>query len=244
MKESTTANVQESKIKALVFGPTGSGKTSTALTLKPETTLIISAESGLLPLAGKPFTVWEIEQFSEMMEVVYMRLLDPEMQKKFKVIFVDSLTEINELAKDRILTVDRPGLKKDIGKVYEELLMLQDYQLLSTKLIGMIRAFRDLPYHIIFTCMEAQSKNEKTGEVFVTPSVNGKLAMNLGGYFDEVFRMKVKQIGDKMEYYFVTGLTEGAIGKDRSGALNLYEPASWSVVFKKIFNKFDIKEGK
>jgi phage nucleotide-binding protein len=240
MKETTTANVQEFFLKALIFGATGKGKTSTAKTLDTEHTLIISAESGLLPLAGKKFTVWNIESWDDMAEV-YRRLTADDMKAKFKTIFIDSLTEINELAKDRIVKKDRPGLGKEVGKVYDDLMTQQDYQLLQTRMLRMVRAFRDLPYHVIFTCLESQTKDEKTGEIFIAPSVNGKLALNIGGYFDFVFRMITKQDGDKLDYYFVTGSTEQAVGKDRSGMLGLYEPASWSVVFKKVLGK---KEGK
>jgi hypothetical protein len=243
MKETNTTNVQDFKIKALLYGLSGRGKTSTALTLKPETTLVLSAESGLLPLAGKNYTVWEIESWDDM-GAAFKRLDSEEYRGKFKVVFIDSLTEINELSKEKIVKTDRPNLGKDIGKVYDDLMTQQDYQLLSTRMTRMIRAFRDLPYHVIFTCLEAQTKDERTGEVFITPSINGKLAVNIAAYFDEVFRMVTKEDGDKLDYFFVTGAVEKAIAKDRSGALALYEPASWLTVFKKIFKKFDIKEGK
>jgi len=244
MKEGTTNNVQDFKIKALLYGLSGRGKTSTALTLKPETTLVISAESGLLPLAGKPYTVWEIESWDDMM-AAFKRLDSDECKGKFKVIFIDSLTEINELAKEKIVKIDRPNLKgPDIGKVYDDLMTMQDYGLLSTRMTRMIRAFRDLPYHIIVTCLEAQTKDERTGEVTVAPSVNGKLSINIAGYYDEVFRMVTKEDGDKLDYFFVTGAVEKAIAKDRSGALALYEPASWKTVFGKIFKKFGNKEEK
>jgi hypothetical protein len=235
--------VQDFYIKALLYGLSGRGKTSTALTLKPETTLVISSESGLLPLAGKNYTVWEMETYDDMM-TAYNRLNSEELKGKYKVVFIDSLTEVNELAKEKIVKVDRPNLGKDLGKVYDDLMTQQDYQLLSTRMTRLIRAFRDLPYHVIFTCLESQTKDERTGEVFITPSINGKLALNIGGYFDEVFRMVTKENGDKLDYYFVTGAVEKAIAKDRSGALALYEPASWAVVFKKIFAKFGNKEGK
>jgi hypothetical protein len=244
MKETTTTNVQAFYVKALLYGLSGKGKTSTALTLKPETTLILSAESGLLPLAGKPFTVWEIETYDDMM-AAYKRLLEPENQEKYKVIFIDSLTEINELAKEKIVKIDRPNLKgPDIGKVYDDLMTMQDYGLLSTRMTRLIRAFRDLPYHIIVTCLEAQTKDERTGEITMAPSVNGKLSINIAGYYDEVFRMVTKEDGDKLDRFFVTCSMEKAIGKDRSGALAPYEQASWAVVFKKIFAKFKIKEEK
>ena len=243
MRETNTSQVQEAKIKALLYGKSGTGKTYSVLSLKPETTLILSAESGLLSLAGKSFTVWEIEAYDDMMEA-FKKLQSPECQKQFKVIFIDSLTEINELAKEKIVKVDRPGLGKDLGKVYDDLMTMQDYQLLQTRMTRMIRAFRDLPYHVIFTCLEDNVKDERTGAISVVPSINGKLASNVAAYFDEVFRMTTKDDKDKVDYFFVTAKMENAIGKDRSGALKTFEEASWSVVFNKIFKKFKAKEEK
>jgi len=243
MKETNTSQLQDAKIKALLYGKSGTGKTSTALTLKPSTTLILSAESGLLPLAGKDYAVWEIESFDDMGES-YKRLLNPELQSKFKVIFVDSLSEINELCKEKIVKIDRPGLGKDLGKSYDDLLQMQDYQLLQVRMTRMIRAFRDLPFHIIFTALEDNIKDERTGEIQVVPSINGKLATNVAGFFDEVFRQSTKEIDGKLQYLFTTGKVEKAIAKDRSGALNLYEEASWKTVFEKIFKKFKVKEEK
>lgn len=243
MKETNTTNVQEAKIKALLYGKSGTGKTYTATTLKPETTLILSAESGLLPLAGKAFTVWEMESYDDMLEA-YKRLLATELQKQFKVVFIDSLTEINELAKEKIVKVDRPGLGKDLGKVYDDLMTMQDYQLLQTRMTRMIRAYRDLPYHVIFTCLEDNVKDERTGEITVVPSINGKLSTNVAGYFDEVFRLVTKDADNKIDRFFITGKMERAIGKDRSGALELREEPSWTVVFNKIFKKFKVKEEK
>lgn len=243
MKESTTLDVKEQKIKALLYGKSGTGKTYSALTLKPETTLVLSAESGLLSLSGQPFTVWTIEEFDDMM-AAYQRLQTAECQAQFKVVFIDSLSEINELCKDKIIKIDRPNTGKDTGKVYTDLLTLPDYQLLQTRMIRMVRAFRDLPYHVIFTALEDSQKNERTGEISVVPSINGKLATNIAGYFDEVFHLVVKDDGDKVDRFFVTGHMEGAIAKDRSGSLELFEQPSWTVVFNKIFKKYKIKEAK
>jgi phage nucleotide-binding protein len=243
MKETNTNQLQGAKIKALLYGKSGTGKTSTALTLKPETTLILSAESGLLPLAGKPFTVWEMETFSDL-GASYKRLLTPKVQKQFKVVFIDSLTEINELAKEKIVKVDRPKLGKDLGKVYDDLMTMQDYQLLQTRMTRMIRAYRDLPFHVIITCLEDNIKDERTGAISVVPSINGKLATNVAAYFDEVFRMVTKDSKDQVDYFFITAKMENAIAKDRSGALKPFEEASWKTVFQKIFKKFKVKEEK
>lgn len=241
MKVTNTNAPNDMKVKALLSGSPGRGKTFSARSLNQKTTLIISAEAGLLSLAGTEFDVWVIESWEELQEV-YKNLLLPENIAKYKVVFVDSLTEINEKAKEHIVKKLRPGLGKDIGKVYDELMTMQDYGLLQTMMTRFIRSMRDLPYHMIFTCLEDQNKDESTGKIMFAPSLNGKLAINIAGFFDEVFRMVVKEEDGKLNRYFITNHVENSLAKDRSGSLDIYEPANWSAVFKKIFAKFGKKE--
>ena len=243
MKESNTTGLQDAKIKALLYGKSKTGKTSSALTLKPETTLILSAESGLLPLASKNFTVWEIENFEDMI-TAYKRLQEPEMQKKFKVIFIDSLTEVNELCKEQILRGSRPVESKEPVKVTKEMMTQPNWGILLVRMVGLVRKFRDLPYHVIFTALEDNVKDELMGGISFIPSLNGKFATNVPGFFDEVFRMVTKEEEGKMVRYFYTAKAENTITGDRSGALDDYEKPSWAVVFKKIFDKFKVREEK
>lgn len=242
MKLLQTDAIDILNIKALVYGKSGVGKTFSALTLNEKKTLIISAESGLLPLRGKKFDVWEPEVWTEMLEI-YQELLKAENIKKYDNVFIDSLTELNEMLKEQIVKKDRPALGKDLGKVYDDLMTMQDWNLLGVRLSRFIRMYRDLPYNVIFTALEDVHKNEQTGAETFTPSINGKLALNLAGYFDEVFRLLTKEEEDgKITRYFLTDKTERSIAKDRSGSLEKFEGADWKVIFNKI--KSIVKEKK
>lgn len=235
MKVKSTKNLELLKIKALIYGQSGVGKTYSALTLDPKRTLIISAESGLLSLRGKEFEVWELESWGDLMEA-YKQLILPENVKKYDTIFIDSLTEIDELGKEQIVKQDRPNLKgKDIGKVYDDMMTLQDYGLLATRMTRFIRAYRDLEYNIIFTSLELEKKNDVTGAITLVPSISGKLSLNLAGYFDEVFNMITKKEPEnKVGRYFITANIEKTIAKDRSGALDLMEAPDWTKIINKI----------
>jgi hypothetical protein len=166
------------------------------------------------------------------------------MIKKYKVIFIDSLTEINELCKEQILRGSRAATDKEPVKVTKEMMTQPDWGILLVRMVGLVRKFRDLPYHVIFTALEDNFKDEMTGGVSFIPSLNGKFATNVPGFFDEVFRMVTKEDNNKLSRYFFTAKTEQTICGDRSGALETYEQPSWAVVFKKIFNKFKVKEEK
>jgi len=233
MKKTSTEDLRILKIKAIIYGKAGVGKTYTARSLDSKKTLIISAESGLLPLRGMKFEVWEPESWNEMGHIL-LELKKPENENRFDNVFIDSLTELNEMAKEQIVKKDRPALGKDLGKVYDDLMTQQDWGLLATRMTRFIRAYRDLSYNVIFTCLEDTHKNDMTGELTFTPSINGKLALNINGYFDEVFRLLTREEDDKINRYFLTAKTEKSIAKDRSGALNRFEHADWKTVFGKI----------
>jgi len=222
-------------INCIVYGGSGTGKTSSAKTLPTEKTLILSTEKGLLPLAGHDFQFVPIKSWNDLLNT-YKELLEAENQDKYRVLFIDSLNELNDLCKEHIIKVERPQKKIEIGKVYDDLLTQQDYSLLDTKMRRMIRLFRDLPYHQIFTCGEDDKKDEETGYIKSLPALNGKLQYQLGGYFDEIFRLitKEEEKGKPHARYLLTSKTEKTITKDRSGALEFYEPADWSLIFGKI----------
>lgn len=243
MRVTSTKAADSRLCKIVVVGPTGAGKTSLAKTLPPDKTLIISNERGLLPLAGHDFTVWTIDSWDDL-QTAYQELLKPEIREKFKVVFVDSLTEMNELCKDHIIKKERPGKKIEIGKVYDDLLTMQDYQLLDTKMRRMIRSFRDLDMHVVFTCLEDERKDEQTGFITFVPALNGKLAFQLGAYFDEIFRLITQEVekGKPHARYLNTGKTDKNTCKDRSGALEFMEEPDLSAIFGKILAKFETKK--
>jgi len=244
MKVKSTKDLELFRVKAIIYGMSGVGKTFSASTLDPKKTLILSAESGLISLRGRDIDVWEIEKWADMMEA-YKQLILPENIEKYDTVFIDSLTEIDELAKEQIVKQDRPNLKgKDIGKIYDDMMTQQDYGLLATRMTRFIRAYRDLDYNIIVTALELDRKNDITGEVKLVPSISGKLSLNLSGYFDEVFHMITKREPDnKVGRYFITANIENTVAKDSAGALDLMEIPDWNVIYKKIKSS-KIKGGK
>lgn len=234
MKTISTKDVATMTLKSLIYGPPGIGKTSTALTLSPKTTLIVSNEGGLLPLTGKDFFGIEIEHWKDLTQL-WKDLQTDEYKKKYDTIFVDNLSEIGETCKAFIADEKRPAVRGKVDKIYEEQLDIKDWSLYSELMKRFIRMYRDLPYNLIFTCWEDTIQDDQTGAIMHAPLLAGKkLATSLPGYFDEVFRMVIKGEGAETERYFLTEHTNRSIAKDRSGKLDRLEKPSWETVMQKI----------
>ena len=236
MKIQTTNSVAENKIKCVVNGLSGAGKTSLVKTLvrngyRP---LVLSFESGLLSLAGSGIDfidgtrddsgalIPKELRLARLMEI-YRHILTKEVREKYDTIYPDSLTEICQCMFD-MLRKEYPD-RKDNLVLYGEL---------GQKMRDLIKAFRDVPdYHVVFTCLSKIEKDE-SGKRYVGFDLIGSIADKLPQFFDEVFYLQVAQDGGRE---LLCNNTTSVITKDRAGKLSSTEPADLGLVFNKILGK-------
>jgi len=238
MNISSTKDVGIGALKFLIFGESGAGKTTLAKTIN-EPTLVISAEAGLLSLRGASLDVVDIslddagqvipqEKRIARLGEVYQYLLTEEARKKYKTIFIDSLSEINQnlLVQLNLEFSDA----KDTLKMYGEL---------AKKMRSLIKSFRDLPfYNVIFTALSEADKDE-AGNRYIGPQLVGKLSSQVGAFFDECFYIHCDH--DTGERVLITGKSDKLLAKDRSGRLDKNEPANLGLIMDKINNKKESK---
>jgi phage nucleotide-binding protein len=233
MKIRSTKDSKATTVKALVYGPAGIGKTTLAGTLKSRT-LIISAESGLLSLQNKEIDVIDLslddndkplpksERIAKLRKI-YQWLTTDEVMKKYKAVFIDSLTEINMNMLEYLQT-QFPD-RKDSLVMYGEL---------SKNMRALITLFRDLPhYDVIFTAL-AETEKDENGFRFQTVQLVGSFASRITGYFDEVFYMTHSLDGERV---LLTQKTDRIIAKDRSGKLSTEEKPDLGIVLEKILSE-------
>lgn len=234
MRIQSTKSSGNDQVKMLIFGESGSGKTHLAKTLK-EPTIIISAESGLLTLKDSSIDVIDVskddngsllpkEKRIERLAEAHTYLTTKEAQAKYKVVFVDSVSEISQLMLDK-LRVEYPS-KSDVLKMYGENLAM---------MVSLIKAFRDLPhYSVILTALSGVDKDEN-GQRYIGVDLIGKISTKIQQYLDEVFYLEVITQADGTRVReLITGKTEKLMCKDRSGELAFREPADLGLIFSKI----------
>ena len=230
LKIKKTSEIAQRRFIALVVGMSGVGKTSLARTLPEphEKILIISAEAGLLCLKGTEIDVIEIDPNSpsKSLEEIYDALQTDEFKKKYKYIFIDSLTEIGQLIVAELKRDAHYGLAKNA---------LQLWGKFNDIMTMVIKSYRDMPdYSVVFTCLSAQEKDGlEMVDVFNLPG--SQLKSNLKAFFDLVLHYNVftDEQGTKHRK-LITDVTESALAKDRSGSLESYEDADLSVIINKV----------
>lgn len=233
MKVNTTKNYGIDKLKMLIYGESGVGKTTLARTLD-ESVLIISAEGGLLSLKDSEIDVIDIttddegviipeERRLQRLGAVYKFICEPEQIEKYRWIFIDSLTEISQ------------ALIAQLGKEFPERKdSLVMYGENSKRLKSLIKSFRDMPhYNIVFTALPSLDKDEN-GSRYQGVSVIGKVGEMIPAFFDEVFYLAVHEKDGKEKRVLHCGKEERLVSKDRSGILGKYEEPNLGMIAKKI----------
>ena len=183
------------RFTAMVIGPAGIGKTSLIKTIpNDEKVCVLSAEAGLLCIrdlvrSGK-VEGYEISSFAEMSEAYNLLVQNDEMKKRYKWVFIDSLTEISARCVE--------AMKAKYPNKADSFALWGEYNDIMT---GLIKGFRDLKdYNVVFTCLD-QSEKDELNRRFVGAQISGSaLKDRLISYFDEVFYYSFLKAQDGSDY--------------------------------------------
>jgi len=216
-------------LKICVYGQAGAGKTRLAATAE-EPTIIISAEAGLLSLRDLDIPVIEVDSIEDVHEA-YTFIANSDEAKHFRWVCLDSVSEIAEV----VLGVEKAATKDP----------RHAYGALAERMGELLRAFRDLPGRNVYMSAKLErQKDDLTGAMLYTPAMPGqRLGQALPYLFDEVFAMRVEKDPDgNPTRWLQTGADLQYSAKDRSGALDMFEPPSLAAIARKILQPTDRKD--
>lgn len=222
MQITNTKDAATKHIKVLVHGPAGAGKTKLCATTGG-TPIILSAEAGLLSLAGADIDVIEIKSMQDLYEAYEFLSQDT----KYDWVCLDSISEIAEVVLDA-----EKKKTKDPRQAYGEL---------QTIMMGLMRSFRDLPKNIYFSAKQERVKDEVTGGFVHGPMAPGtKIGPAMPYLFDLVLALHTwKDDEGNVQRALQTQKDAQYDAKDRSGKLDMVEPPDLAHILNKIINKGD-----
>lgn len=230
----SSASVADAQ-KTLLYGHHGFGKTTQAKYLQEKygKVFVMSGESGLRalmdvdidyyafnrwglgetfnpndPIPYRPDGTYSIQELRHIVQSTEFKAAG------YKAIVLDSLTEASDLLLKE-LEVKHRGSKNGFEKWGE----------LAAEMLGVVKWFRDLPYHVLVTAL-AKEETDENGRTDYWPMVAGKaITRQLPGIFDNVFcgvrvsetayDEKGRPRGVKVKRWIVTDEYNGWHGKVR-----------------------------
>lgn len=207
-------------VKCVGYGGAGVGKTRLAVTAPRP--IILSAEQGLLSVKKENVPFILIKSMKDL-EEAHKWMTQSAESKKYDTGVLDSISEIAE----QIISEERTK-SKDPRKVYPE------YQM---KMLDIFRDFRDMPQkHIYFIAKEGRNQGPDN-TISAGPSFPGKVLPEAAPYFfDQVFQIVAwtDPATSRTQNALRCRKDLGYEAKDRSGALDLWEPPNLTAMFNKI----------
>lgn len=214
-------NLQDHKghLKVLYYGRQGTGKTTMAASAANQgPVLVIDAEGGLnlraltshgintdqiqlWPGDGTRITTEMLTELHEQLSAI----LEQNPNALYAVVF-DSITEIHHVLRENATAKRVENSRVVVDPDYVD---REDYNRMTTQMRRLIRLYRDLPCHVIFTALE---RTEDSGEI--RPALSPALATDVMGYVDLVARTQMVQ-SEPVARFIPTGTINA---KDRLNA--------------------------
>jgi AAA domain len=202
--------VTQQKLKLLVYGQSGAGKTvfsagapkplfldfdgkvSSAASYysvhAPERLKEISYENMTdLPGQERPF-----RRFSKLLKQLHEQAAAGKLP--YETVVLDSLTLFLDAFMADVIA-ENPGVKRP-----NNVPALQDYQILNLQFKDVMSKLLALPCHVIVIGHITSETNQETGRIYWKPLVPGKLADRLPQIFTEVYRAYVVHQDGKQQY--------------------------------------------
>lgn len=214
-----TGTLGAQSVRMLVYGQAGAGKTSLIPTLPDP--VVLSAEGGLLSIAGSDVPFIEVSSMATLREA-YTWLTQADEARGFQSVALDSISEIAEV----VLSAEKKAAKDP----------RQAYGAMQEQMADLIRAFRDLPgKHVYFSAKLEQSRDEM-GRMLYAPSMPGnKTGQSLPYFFDEVLALRVEKDAEGISQRALMCDSDGLwVAKDRSGKLDTWEAPHLGEIIRKI----------
>jgi hypothetical protein len=205
-------------LNMLIYGEPGAGKTVFAGSADdvPEMSpvLVIDVEGGTFSLRDFYPNIESVRVRSmDDIQFVYAALV--ENPSRYKTVVLDSLTEIQKIIMQSIMK----KVVEDDPERDPEVPSIREWGKSGEQVRRVVRAFRDLECHTIFTALVDSDKDNKTGKTTNYPSLPGKAKREIPGFVDIVAYLYTVEVDEQLHRALLARGNAGFICKDRSNRL-------------------------
>lgn len=212
-------------LKALLYGPTGSGKTWLASTFPRP--LFLDLEKGMLSVRHrKPLRYPKDpnEKITSLNQVrAFFKLVRNDPNPQYETIVIDSLNELQILVTENVLGT------YNANRQYDDQMTMADYGKANRVFLTVVRNFLALPYHIVMTAVETPREYEGQ-EVY--PKFTGKqIWPELQRMVDQIGYLHVRKgEGGTPEHVVSFMLHPSYVAKDRLRIKERFLPNNFDAI--------------
>ncbi len=223
------------KVRCLLYGRSGTGKSTMAGTF-PGKKGVIDCDSGGLVYKGDVdiASIPEDSVIDSAKPQAWARAcgwLEEFVKSDVETIVIDSFTTLADACMKGVLSsVGRVGQPPTFVEWSRQMDLMKEF---------LFKAFGS-GKNVISVFHEAMDKDELSGQTWCLPLITGKLAAKIPGYHDEVYHMEPKQSGNKIEYKIRTKATRLYVAKSRLASLVTIDELE-DADFSKLINKIKVK---
>ena len=203
---------QPNKIKFLIIGDTGSGKTKGSGTFpKP---YLFSFDGGVDTLAGKDIDYDVYIETNRAAPSAFTRfktdwtrvLADP----RYETVILDNITNLSKYILDQLI-FDNRLVDLNLGDKTWDL-----FRILKNKMYDVVAQTVAANKHIVCTALPEWETDKSSGEMRVLPSTEGRFRQDMPSWFGEVYYAQVEKKSDGTRRYYYRTKSDGKyIAKSR-----------------------------
>ena len=123
----------------------------------------------------------------------YYDILEKEGKLPFKTLAIDTISRLCEHLELLVMKLH-----------HHTVLTISDWRTFLGNILGLLNGLLDLPCNVIVTCHSRTEVDEVSKEVRVVPGIAGQAAEKIGGFFQEVYFMVPKILGEEMKVDVMT----------------------------------------
>lgn len=179
-------------IKALICGDPGSGKTLISSTFP--NVLYASAEGGLMSIARRKLPYVKITASEQLLALKNAMEQDAEVRAKLLGLDKRGLTRVDTIVIDTIDEMGRILVKERLEQTRKDTFQIADWGWLGDQMRGIVRAFRNLDMHVVFTCHLKQTEDGETGRQYFKPALQGAMGDEIAGYVDLALLLRTQNV--------------------------------------------------
>jgi hypothetical protein len=171
-------------IKVLLAGDPGSGKTRLSSTFPNP--IYANIEGGLMSVVDRQPAYVDVQTSNDLDMLRTALVQSPRAREQLLSV------PVNTVILDTLDSLQKILIAERLKEQHHESMAMQDWGWLGDMMRDIVRGFRNLDLHVVFTCHIRTVEDSETGAVLVKPALQGQMGDEIPAYVDLAVLLKAR----------------------------------------------------